>query len=54
MKFRVFVSTPKFLVFRRFDVESDDSESAIEIAKYLLTEMNREDPDAQFWTKETT
>jgi hypothetical protein len=51
MKLRVFVFTPAYLVVRRIDVESDDSESAIETAKFELSERNREDPDATFWTK---
>lgn len=51
MKYRVFVFTPAYLVVRRIDVEADDSESAIDIAKFDLSERNREDPDATFEAK---
>lgn len=52
MKYRVFVFTPAYLVVRRIDVEADDSESAIDIAKFELSERNREDPEATFQVKE--
>ena len=52
MNYRVFVFTPAFNVVRRIEVESEDSESAIESAKFDLSERNREDPDALFMVKE--
>lgn len=51
-KFRVFVHSPLYLVIRRIEVEADDSDSAIEAAKYELFEKNREDPDADYWVEE--
>jgi hypothetical protein len=54
MKLRVFIFTPAYLVVRRIDVESDDSESAIETAKFDLSERNREDPDTTFHVVELT
>ena len=54
MKFRVFVFSPAYSVIRRIEVEAEDSESAIDIAKFDLSERNREDPDAIFRPKEIT
>lgn len=48
MKYRVFVFTPAYLVVRRIEVDADDSDSAIELAKFELNERNREDPEATF------
>lgn len=54
MKFRVIMSSPAYLVFRRYTVEADDAESAIETVKFMVLELNRDDPDAQYWVKEVT
>lgn len=44
--------SPAYLVFRRFEIDADDPESAIESAKFEVSEKNREDPDATFHVKE--
>jgi len=51
-KYRVFMHSPAYLVFRRFEIDADDPESAIESAKFEVSEKNREDPDATFWANE--
>lgn len=51
-KYRVFMHSPACLVFRRYEVDADDPESAIESAKFEASERNHEDPDATFWAYE--